>query len=288
MIIDCHTHAYSDVDLEALQNKLVLLDGPLAMDSPHRWRLINRGDVDTLAACEKEAGVDRFVLLPVATRKERVGELNRWSARAARDHPEIIPFATLHPLSSDPLAELEEALALGLKGVKLHSLLQRFDLLEDQSLELLQAVDRAGLPVLLDTLYKPGLIRIKPHLKMFENELGPFATSPGQVEAVAKAFPKMPVIAAHMGSLYGWDRVEPLYGLDNVFFDLAYVDRLLEPAQALDMIRKKGADRVLWGTDTPWREVGPALEWFRRLDLEAGEREMILWQNLDGILYGSR
>ncbi len=287
MIIDCHTHAYSETDRGALEGKLALLDGPLDQTSPHRWRLVNRGDVESLVAAERKAGVDRFTLLPVATRKERVSELNRWSARAAREHPQIIPFATLHPLTPDPPAELAEALELGLKGVKLHSLLQRFDLLSSESLSLIQAVHEAGLPVLLDTVYKPGLVRVKPHLAPFEQELGPFATSPDQVAALAATFPRLPIIAAHMGCLYGWDQVEPLYGLDNVFFDLAYVDRLLEPAETLRMIREKGADRVLWGTDTPWREVGPALQWFRNLYLEAEEREMILWRNLNGILNGS-
>lgn len=286
IIIDCHTHAYNSVDREALENKLGILDGPLPEDSPHRWRLVQGADVESLAASEKEAGVDKFVLLPVATRKERVGELNRWSARAARDHPEIIPFATLHPLTSDPGAELAEALELGLKGVKLHSLLQRFDLLGPESLSLIEAVHQAGLPVLLDTLYGPGLVKVKPHLVSFENELGPFATSPDQVAELAATFPKMPIIAAHMGCLYGWSEIEPLYGLDNVFFDLAYVDRLLGSREVLGMIRKKGPEKVLWGTDTPWREVGRALEWFRCLELGDEEQEMILGRNLSGILDG--
>ncbi len=286
LIIDCHTHAYNESDREALENKLGLLDGSIPQDSPHRWRLVNQGGLEALAESEKEAGVDRFVLLPVATRKERVGELNRWSARAAEDHPGVIPFATLHPLSADPEAELEEALKLDLKGVKLHSLLQRFDLLSEESLGLLEKVDRAGLPLLLDTLYAPGLIAIKPHLRAFEEEVGPFATSPPQVAELAATFPGLTIIAAHMGCLYGWSEVRPLYGLDNVYFDLAYVDRLLEPGQALKMIRKKGADRVLWGTDTPWREVAPALAWFRNLDLDQEAREAVLGGNMSAVLGG--
>ena len=286
MIIDCHTHAYNAVDRESLENKLGLLDGPIPEDSPHRWRLVHGAGLEDLAASEKKAGVDKFVLLPVATRKERVGELNHWSARAAQTHSRIIPFATLHPLAQDPRADLTEALELGLKGVKLHSLLQRFGLLSSESLSLIQEVHRAGLPILLDTLHGPGLVRIKPHLVSFESELSPFATSPDQVAELAATFPKMTIIAAHMGCLYGWDEVGPLYDLDNVFFDLAYVDRLLKPDRVLRMIRRKGADRVLWGTDSPWREVGRALDWFMGLELEDEEREMILAQNLSGILEG--
>ena len=286
LIIDCHTHAYGRADREALEGKLGLLDGPIPETSPHRWRLVNGGGLTALAEAEREAGVDRFVLLPVATRTDRVGELNRWAAQAAREHPGLIPFATLHPLAQDPESDLEEALDLGLKGVKLHSLLQRFDLLGRESLDLLEKVHRAGLPLLLDTLYGPGLIRIKPHLQAFEQEVGPFATSPPQVAELAGIFPDLTIIAAHMGCLYGWEEIEPLYGLDNVFFDLAYVDRLLEPGQALVMIRRKGADRVLWGTDTPWREVAPALAWFRGLGLDRDEEEAILGRNIWNILEG--
>lgn len=279
-IIDCHTHAYQAEDVVSLEAKLGLIDSALPEGDPNRWKLTNDGRLASLAAEEQAAGVDRFVLLPVATKRSRVSELNRWSARAAERHPQIIPFATLHPLADNPAADLAEALDLGLAGVKMHSLLQRFDLTSPPSLEIIRKVEAAGLPLLLDTLHAPGLAMAKPHLAAFRDEFAPFATDPEHLATLSRACPDLTIIAAHMGCLYGWEHIEPLHDLPNIHFDLAYVDRLMAPDRALDLIRRHGADRVLWGTDAPWRAVAPALEWFGRLDLTPAEREMIASGNL--------
>lgn len=284
MIIDAHTHAYGPEDLAKLSGRLELLDGPAPLDSPHRWRLVNDGGLKSLIKAEDAAGVDRFVLLPVATRPERVAELNTWTAEAARAHPAIIPFACLHPLAEDPAADLAAALADGAKGIKFHSLLQRYDLLAEASLRTVEAVHRAGLPILLDTLYGPGLLQVKPHLAVFESEFAPFGATPGQVAELARLFPDLPIVAAHLGGLYGWGEVPPLYRLDNVYLDLSYIHPLIPAEEVTAMIRLKGADKVLWGTDTPWRAVGEALAWFMALDLAAEEKDLITGRNAARLL----
>jgi len=284
VIIDGHSHAYPPEDLPKLAGRLAFLDGSLPAESPHRWKLQLKGDLASLIAAEAAAGVDRFVLLPVATRPERVSELNHWVALAAGRTEAIIPFAGLHPFSANPAADLAEALVLGLKGVKLHSLLQRFQLLCPESLSLAAAVEAAGLPLLLDTLHGPGLIKAKPHLAAFEGEFGPFATTPAQIAELARRRPGLSIIAAHMGCLYGWDQVDPLLELDNVYFDLAYVDQLLEPAQALELIERRGIERVIWGTDSPWRDIPHALAWLDRLGLGAEDKSLVAGGNLARLL----
>ncbi len=282
--IDGHTHAYTDQDLPRLEQRLGLLDGSLSSSSPYRWELVHRGDLASLIESEKEAGVERFVLLPVAGRPEKVGFLNRWAAQAAADHPAVIPFASLHPLAENVAGDLAEALMLGLKGVKIHTLLQHFHLLSPQSLRMLEAIEAVELPVLLDTVHAPGLLKVKPHLAAFSDEFGPFATDATDIAQVAARFPRLKIIAAHMGCLYGWDHVAPLLDLDNVYFDLAFVDRLLSRAETLGLIRRKGAARVIWGTDCPWRAVAPALKFFLDLDLNLEEKTAVAAGNLLGLL----
>ncbi len=284
IFIDGHTHAYLEKDQPALTGKLTMLDGHLAEDDPHRWKTVHEGSLDRVIESERRAGVERFVLLPVATKPGRVAELNRWTAQAAEDYAEVIPFATLHPLADDPAADLAEAIELGARGVKLHTVLQRFELLGEAALTVVERVAAAGLPLLLDTLNEPGLLAVKPHLAMFSAEFGPFATDPNQIAELARRFPELTIIAAHLGCLYGWDQIEPLLDLDNVYLDTAYVDRLLTPEQAAELIRLKGAERVIWGTDTPWRAVSPAKDWFLSLDLTAAERELIAGKNLIRVL----
>lgn len=283
MIIDGHTHAYSDDDLVALAAMLQLIDGTLPRDSPHKWQLFNNGRLDGLLTEERAAGVDRLVLLPVATSPAKVHPLNLAAAEAARKHPEVIAFAALHPNSDWP-QDLAEAIDLGLKGVKLHPLQQQFKLIDPEARRMLAAVAEAGLPVTCDTLHRSGLLATKPHLAGFVQSHGPFAPNPDQIAETAEALPELTIIAAHLGSLYGWDELTPLYDRPNVYFDLAYVDRLLPPDRVREIIDRKGADRIIWGTDAPWRRVAPALAWVDRLDLAPADREKIMAANLLGLI----
>jgi predicted TIM-barrel fold metal-dependent hydrolase len=92
---------------------------------------------------------------------------------------------------------------------------------------------------------------------------------------LARANPELPIIAAHAGSLYGWQHLDELLELDNVYFDIAYVNGLLEPGELVEIIRRKGPERVIYGSDAPWREPAAFRQWFEELPLSSGEREMI-------------
>ena len=95
--IDAHTHAYPPDDLKLLKERLAMLDAHLDDADPNKWQITGGGLLSELAAMEQEAGVDRFVLLPVTGRAERASDLNRWVAEAAASRPEVIPFGILHP-----------------------------------------------------------------------------------------------------------------------------------------------------------------------------------------------
>lgn len=129
MIIDAHSHAYPEEDLALVKERTALLDESLPDTDPNKWMLHHDGSLVSLLTEEKKAGIDRFVLLPVSSRRERVRFLNRWAAQMAAVHPEIIPFGTLVAGSSSLASELEEVLDLGLQGIKVHPFLQRLDIL---------------------------------------------------------------------------------------------------------------------------------------------------------------
>jgi uncharacterized protein len=275
VLIDGHTHAFLPQDLEVLAKRMAMMDEKLDDDNPHKWRLYGQGSLEAVGRSMAQAGVDRFVLLPVSGKKDRVSALNRWAAQAAEDLPGLIPFAALHP-KGQVAVDLEEALELGLKGVKLHPFLQRFSLEDPDTDALLGQVEAAGLPVLVDTIHPEGLVRAKPHMAPVLELLGLEGTRPGQLAALAQAHPGLSFIAAHGGSLYGWDRLGPLMELDNVYFDLAYLNGLIEPEALVKIIRQKGPERVIYGSDAPWRDPMEFRAWFEDLPLTAGEREQIM------------
>jgi predicted TIM-barrel fold metal-dependent hydrolase len=274
MLIDAHTHAFLPQDLEVLGERLAFLDEDLPAASPHKWQVHAGGSVEDLLAAMERAGADRCVLLPVTGSRSRVGELNRWAAKVAQAHPQVIPFGTLHP-QAEPKRQMADLLDLGLKGVKLHPFIQRFSLEQPAAVRLFAMLAGESVPVLLDTIHTQGLVRAKPHLEQVLSFFGFAGCEPRQIAALAHAHPGLRIIAAHGGSLYGWDELGELLELDNVYFDISYLSGLVEPGRLVEIIRRKGPERVLYGTDCPWRDAVAFREWFEDLPLTTGEREQV-------------
>lgn len=274
MLIDFHTHAFMPNDLDVLGERLAMLDEDLPSTSPHKWQVRGDGSVQGLVKAMERAGADRCVLLPVTGSKGKVGEMNRWAAQVGREHPQVIPFGILHP-QAEPKRQLEDLLELGLRGVKLHPFLQRFCLDQPEAVRLFALLAGEKLPVLLDTLHPQGLVRAKPHLEQVLSFFGLSGCDPIQIAALAHTHPGLKIIAAHGGSLYGWDELGELLTLDNVYFDISYLHGLLEPKHLVEIIRHKGPERVLYGTDSPWRDAAAFREWFEDLPLTSGEREQV-------------
>lgn len=284
MLIDAHTHAYTQRDRFLIRERTALLDESLPAEDPNKWILRHEGSIDSLLREEAAAGVDRFVLLPVSSHPERVRELNRWVCKQAESHPQIIPFGTLVPRSSSLEADLAEILSMVLKGIKIHPFLQRVDILSPEAGRLWTLLERAGLPLLLDTMSLEGLTRYKPHLAPLAQRAKELDSGPEKVAALSRRHPGLTLIAAHLGSLYGWDRLDGLYPLENVYFDLSFISSLLPVGQVMEVIRSKGSHRVLFGTDSPWRDPKEARRWFEALPLENEAREAIAWKNLEDAL----
>lgn len=284
MIIDAHTHAYPGKDLAVVQERTASLDQTLPDSDPHKWMLHHDGSVEVLLEEEGKAGIDRLILLPVSSRPERTRLLNQWVGGMAAKHPRIIPFGTLLAESPSLEEELEELLALGLRGIKVHPFLQRLDILSPGAQRFWSLLEGASLPVMLDSMYLKGLERYKPHLKELARMASAFETGPQRIAVLAERYPKLVFIAPHLGSLYAWEKLDPLYPLENVFFDLSFMSDLLPPEKVVDIVRRKGSDRVLFGTDAPWRKPSEARVWFEELPLNSKEFERISHQNLEGVL----
>jgi len=282
--LDAHTHAYPETDRHLVLERVELLDGHLPEDSPNKWRLHLDGSIVSLVEEEKKVGLDGLVLLPISGRPEGCSRLNQWVAEQAGRYPQIIPFACLTPLSPTPEQDLNEALSLGLKGIKVHSVLQRIIPLQAQTFDWLDRIQASGLPILMDAMNLNGILKRKPHMAPILEFWAPFETSPKVIEVIARTFPNIQIIAAHMGCLYGWDHLERLFKLDNVFFDLSFAQEILPLEELKKIISQKGSDHILFGSDTPWRHPAEAWKRFLELDLPSDEVEKIGGGNLQELL----
>ena len=83
-----------------------------------------------------------------------------------------------------------------------------------------------------------------------------------------------------------WDDVEEhLAGrFDNVWLDVGVISRYITPGQLLRIIRKQGADKVLFGSDCPWDEPANEIALIENLPLTDTEKEMIFFRNAENLL----
>ena len=260
-IIDAHCHIYPD-DI-----------APKAVAAVDRFygglpAVPLDGTVAGLRRAGAEAGISRFVVCSVATSPHQVPGINAFIARTARESGgAFIGLGTLHPDSDDLRGDFEALAALGLKGVKLHPDIQGFYADDPRALEIYGMCSDAGLPVCLHA----GDRRFD-------------YSNPRRLAGILRVFPRLKLIAAHLGGWSVWDEAAQLLPVyPNLTVDTSSSFHWLAPARALEILRAYGSRRVMFGTDYPMWPPQPELGTLMRLELTDEEREDILWRTCAGL-----
>jgi predicted TIM-barrel fold metal-dependent hydrolase len=211
----------------------------------------------------KKAGVTHSLVFSVATKSAQVSSINRFIADEVEKSQGIFTgLGTLHPDSENLDGDIEEIIALGLKGVKLHPDIQGFKIDDYRCLKIYEKCE-GKLPILMHT----GDNRYD-----FSN--------PNRLKPVLEIYKNLTVIGAHLGGWSIWDTaVAELKGFKNFYVDCSSSLYAISPEKATEVIREYGADRVLFGTDYPMWEPKEELQRFNSLDLNSEEKNAILYKN---------
>ena len=275
MIVDIHTHTFPDKIAGRTIEKLQGVSHSAAFSD---------GTAAGLRASMARAGVDRSVVLPVATHPGQVERVNDASARINETTEEtgILSLGCIHPDFANWREELERVAALGLRGVKLHPVYQGVDLDDVRYLRILERCGELGLVVITHAGWDIGFP-------------GQVNCSPRMVLRAVKQVGPVKLVLAHMGGWRCWDEVEELLWDTGVCLDTAfslgsitplndgyYTPEdlpLLDEGGFMALVRKFGPRRVLFGTDSPWDDQAQAIARIRALPLTPEEREAILGGN---------
>ncbi len=262
MVIDFHTHCFPDKIADRAIQKLAHASGGL---EPH-----TDGTVGDLRRSMAQSGVELSVVLSIATNAHQQQSVNDFAASINNDK-DIVAFGSVYPHSEDALDELERINALGLKGVKLHPDYQGF------------AVDDPKMKPIYRKISALGLITVF-HAGLDYGFAPPYGGMPENMKTAVGWFDS-PVVAAHWGGINCGEAVlQHLCDIDNLYFDTSFGYSMMPRYYAEAILEKQGADKMLFGTDTPWHS--PAMEW-RLLDalgLTADEREKIACGNAKKLL----
>ena len=254
-VIDAHVHLFPDNLFEAIWRWFEQHGWPV------RYRLRSPAVIEHLLA----RGVSHVVAMCYAHRAGMARALNAYMAEIASHNPRVTALATVMPGEEDARAILEEAFALGLRGVKLHCHVQCFAPDDERMSPIYEACAAADLPIVMHAGREPA----SPAYRC-----DPYALcAVERIEAVLRSYPRLRLCVPHLGA----DEFQGYMGLleryDNLWLDTTMMMAEYFPLPDQGHFVSARPDRVMYGTDFPnipyaWdREL-------RRLAASHGEEEL--------------
>ena len=224
------------------------------------------GTAESLLQKGTEAGIDRFVILPVAMRPDRTRHINDFILSQLQQEPRFLGFGTIHAGMENIEGEVEYILEKGLLGLKMHPDSQVF------------AIDDPRLFPAYELLQ--GKIPVMLHMgdKRYDY------SHPARLRKVLEEFPKLQVIAAHFGGYSMYETAYELLHDKDCIFDVSSSMMFMEEGVAEKYINRYGAERMAFGTDYPlWNPV-PETKRFLQLKLTDAQFEQIGHKTAERIL----
>jgi len=258
MIIDGHMHVWPDS----------IAARALGTPTPGLKRF-GDGTVTSAAKAMARAGVDRAICLAVADTPERLEAANRFVG--SLDSKRFIGFGSVHP-GRPPEENVASLRANGLRGVKVHPLFQGYALDDRRLWNVLDALQGEFIAVFHVGSERAG------HPE-------PRAT-PRMIGDIARAFPKLDIVAAHLGGYHTMDEaLEEVVGLD-VHLDTSWPPSIasVDPARVRAVIERHGAERTVFATDWPMADPAAEVRAIRALGLSDADTEAILGGNFARLL----
>ncbi len=256
MYIDSHIHAFTDSIAAKAVNKLAQVSGIVPCTD---------GTIRSAEKVMAENGIDYGVLLPVATKPSQQTNINNWAKEEYKGR--FISFGTVHPLAEDAVEEIDRVKCLGLKGIKLHNDYQGVFIFDEVCKPIYKRCEELGLPI----VFHMGRDPISPMVHR---------AMPYDLLELHENFPKLKIIGAHMGGCYAWESVyHYIAGVKNIWLDTAYTCGMIDEALFGEIVKKHGADRILFASDMPWSNPKNERDMVARLDISDEEKEKIYWKN---------
>lgn len=257
MIIDFHSHIFADEiakkaipTLAARSGKIPATDGTAS-------------DTEKLM---KSCGVDKAVVLGIATKAKQTPIINDWLI-TLNNSKFFIPFGTVHPDYENKEAEIIKLAKAGIKGIKVHPDYQDTFANDSKMNEIYDLAQAHGLTVLFHAGVDIGLP-------------DPVHCTPDMIVKIANNFPTLNIVAAHYGAYLMWDEVVEKYPKhNNIYIDTAFSVNETDKALREKIINAVGAEHVLLASDCPWENPVDSIKGVLKLNISEDSKEKILGKN---------
>ncbi len=267
MVIDFHTHIFPD----KIAHKTIAALAAKANIPP-----FSDGTTEGLLKSMDEAGVDISVSLPVLTSPSQFESVNHFASeinlRFAESKKRIISFAGIHPDCDDIEAKMKFIKNAGFLGVKIHPDYQKTYIDDEKYVKILECAKNYDLIVITHAGVDGG----------FPGE--PVKCPPERALKLIERVPYGKFVLAHMGANEMHEEVlDKLCGRD-VYLDTAYVLRFIGKEMFEKILKKHGADKILFASDSPWSGQKEDLDILSSFGLDEKIKSKILCDNAQKLL----
>ena len=275
MVIDFHTHVYPDKIAEKTIKTL--------MDSAPDVKIYTKGTLNALLESMKNAGIDKSVILPVATRKGQFDTINKFALELNRTCKNLVSFGGIHPDDDNIEEKIKFLKDNGFKGVKIHPDYTDTFVYDERYIKIIKECAKQGLKIVTHAGADPAFNVIHCHPEKARQILEKIHAETGTKEPF--------MIFAHLGGIRVHEDVKKYLLGSNCYLDISCSFSELgswcdtTEKEVAKVIKIHGANKILFATDSPWNDQKAYLEHFRSMkELSDTEKELILYQNAEKIL----
>lgn len=255
-IVDMHAHVYPD----KIADKATQSVGQF-YNIPMQALL---GSVGNLRKMRDTTPITHTVICSVAVKPQTVCSINDFIATTCEKDATFVGLAAMHQDFEDPAAELDRAISLGLRGVKLHPDTQAVNMDDPRLMRVYELCEQRGLALLI-------------HCGDYRYDY----SHPRRLKRILHEFPQLTVCAAHFGGWSVYDLALEYLEDEKCFLDVSSAMRYLGLRRARELIEDYGVDRLMFGTDFPMWNPGEELESFQALGFSAADYERMSWRNAE-------
>jgi predicted TIM-barrel fold metal-dependent hydrolase len=232
-VVDAHVHVFPDL----------LFDAVWGWFDQFGWPIRYRLHTERLVAFLLQHGIDHIVALQYAHKPGIAADLNRYMVDLVGKTKAVSGLATVFPGESGARRLLETAFNEGVKGVKLHSHVQCFEMDSPGMHAIYACCSDNGLPLLIHAGREPK----SPAYPCDPYKICHWT----HVERVLRQYPDLKLAAPHLGA----DEFEAYQRLldrfDHLWLDTTMVLADYLPIANPPDISRMRLDRLMFGTDFP-------------------------------------
>lgn len=253
-VVDAHVHVYPEK---------IALRAAESVGDFYQCPMFREGSIPAMLAAVEGSPIAHHIIYSVATKPSNVESINDFIAAECKKHPNFVGFMAMHQDYPNPEGEIERAIGLGLRGMKLHPDTQKVNMDDDRLMRIYELIE--------------GRMPLVMHCGDYRTDF----SHPRRMKRILHEFPNLVIDAAHFGGWSVFDLAVEYLENENCFLDMSSSQKFLGRRRTRELCEIYGADRILFGSDFPMWDPSEEFEMFESLDFPKADFEKMTWHNAE-------